>query len=83
METDNQFLQSVRGLFPLITCFEPPSDQTHNDDPIAILDLFIKKYNFDNSAALNWVFAALKSTKPEFLKPPNVKWYAEYGCALL
>ena len=45
METDSQILQSVRGLFPLITCFEPPRDQTRNDDPIAILDLFIKKYN--------------------------------------
>jgi len=41
METDKQILQSIRGLFPLITCFETSSDQTHNDDPIAILDLFI------------------------------------------
>ena len=95
METDNQILQSVRGLFPLITCFEPPSDQTLNDDPIAILDLFIK--NFDNSEALNRALAKLKSIKHVPQKKPiklkkkekkknekrknkKAKWFAEYNC---
>ena len=81
METYDQILQSARGLFPLITCFDPPSDQKDNHDPIAILDLFVK--NFESSDTLNQALAALKSTKPEFDKPPHVKWFAEYGCALL
>ena len=51
METYDQILQSARGLFPLITCFDPPSDQKDNHDPIAILDLFVK--NFESSDTLN------------------------------
>ena len=57
-EINVKYLQSVRGLFPLITCFPPPSEQTKpnselsNDDytPIAIVNLFVKDLDKNKSA---------------------------------
>ena len=48
----NELLESVNGLFPLITDFQPPSEQIEPTTPIAIVELFVEDLEKENRKIL-------------------------------
>eukprot|EP01035_Chromulina_nebulosa_P021325 gene21325-27629_t len=81
----------MEDLFPTINCSVLPSQQTFDEFFVLILDKFVQSlvsepvwhHSQDQINVLNWALSALKSNSLTLNGSPQVKWFGDYGCALL